>query len=107
MLHNLLNSSLVSSDISNTVNYLSIEAHKGSIDNNQFNEIVNCGCFNVHNTALDSVLTLESTDKSVFIIAINRDNITEYRALSSLYTPSLNDDQIVTSLSLFLNDKLN
>lgn len=107
MLHTLLDSSTSATDISKTVNYLSIEAHKGSIDKTLFTMLVWDNDFNVHETSLDSVMILESIDKSVFIIAKLIDNNVEYRALSALYTPSLNDDQIVTSLSLFLHDKLN
>lgn len=107
MLHTLLDSSINTTDISKTVNYLSIEAHKGSIDKTLFTSLVWDHDFNVHETSLDSVMTLESLDKSVFIIAKHIDNNVEYRALSALYTPSLNDDQIITSLSLFLHDKLN
>jgi len=108
MLHTLLDSSTNATDISKTVNYLSIEAHKGSIDKTLFTSLVWDHDFNVHETSLDSVTTLESIDKSVFIIAkLIDDNNVEYRALSALYTPSLNDDQIITSLSLFLHDKLN
>lgn len=90
-----------------SVDYLSVEAFSGLVSEHDLDSVLSKSDSDSISFAGKSFITINSEDKSVFVIAKLLENgLIDYRAICALYSPQLNEDQIVTCISLYMNNKL-